>query len=103
MKLRLCAFADEAARSLDGQIDALTRNGIGLIEVRGIDGKNVSDFTPDEARKYADALRAAGIRPRSLEARNDRLLLRVRGRCLPETLRALHRALVEAKRARGAG
>lgn len=66
MELRLCAFADEAARSLDGQIDALTRNGIGLIEVRGIDGKNVSDFTPDEAKKYADALRAAGIRVYSL-------------------------------------
>ena len=50
-----------------------------------------------------EALRAAGIRPRSLEARNDRLLLRVRGRCLPETLRALHRTLVEEKRARDAG
>ena len=50
-----------------------------------------------------EALRAAGIRPRSLEARNDRLLLRVRGRCLPETLRTLHRALVEEKRARDAG
>lgn len=41
------------------------------------------------------ALRAAGIRPRWLGAWSDRLLMRVRARCLPEALRALHRALVE--------
>ena len=46
------------------------------------------------------ALRAAGIQPRRLEALDDHLLLRVRGRCLPQALRALHRALVEEK-ARG--
>ena len=28
--IRLCAFSDEAAESLEGQIAALKRNGIGL-------------------------------------------------------------------------
>ena len=44
-----------------------------------------------------DALRAAGIRPRRLEAFDDHLLLRVKGRCLPEALRVLHRELVEKR------
>ena len=32
----LCAFADEATPAVDGQIRALTENGIGLIELRGV-------------------------------------------------------------------
>ena len=47
-----------------------------------------------------EALRGAGIQPRGLEARRDQLLLRVRGRCLSDGLRALHRALVVEGRAR---
>lgn len=46
-----------------------------------------------------EALRGAGIQPRGLEARRDQLLLRVRGRCLSDGLRALHRALVVEGRA----
>lgn len=46
------------------------------------------------------ALRSVGICPRQLEAWDDHLLLRIKGRCLPEALRALHRALVEQKYAR---
>ena len=41
----LCAFADEATPAVDGQIRALTENGIGLIELRGVDGKNVAELT----------------------------------------------------------
>ena len=46
-----------------------------------------------------EALRGAGIQPRGLEAQRDRLLLRVRGRCLSDGLRVLHRALVVEGRA----
>ena len=60
--IRLCAFADEADASLDGQIDTLLRNGIGLIELRGINGKNISLVTEDEAREYKKALDEGGIR-----------------------------------------
>ncbi len=45
--------------------------------------------------KALAALKETGVRPRWLGAWSDRLLLRVKGRCFPEALRALHRALVE--------
>ena len=38
----LSAFADEASPSLDEQLQALKEEGIGLIELRGVDGKNCS-------------------------------------------------------------
>lgn len=59
--IRLCAFADEAAADLTGQIAALQKNGIALLELRGIAGKNVKDFTDEEAAGYAKTLREAGI------------------------------------------
>lgn len=40
--MRLCAFADEASESLEGQINALKRNGISHLEIRGVDGENIS-------------------------------------------------------------
>lgn len=64
--IRLSAFADEASASLDGQIEALLRNGIGYIDVRSIEGKNVLDFTLEEAAEYNSRLKAAGIRVYSI-------------------------------------
>lgn len=61
MKIRLCAFADEAGSSAEEQIKALTDNGIALIEVRNVDGKNISKMTEDEARGFAAKLKKAGI------------------------------------------
>lgn len=43
------------------QIDALTANGISLIELRGVDGKNVADLTDEEAENTVRRLSAAGI------------------------------------------
>lgn len=59
--IRLCAFADEADSSLDGQIKALTKNNIHLIELRGVDGKNVLDLTNDEAKSAYEKLNQNGI------------------------------------------
>ena len=59
--IRLSAFSDEAAESLDGQIEALLRNGIPYTDIRSVDGKNVLDFTLDEAREYNERLHRAGI------------------------------------------
>ena len=50
--IRLCAFADESSSDLYGQIDALNRNGISLIELRSIAGQNVADFSLEKAREY---------------------------------------------------
>jgi len=60
--IRLCAFADEADKMVDGQIKALKKNGIEYIELRGLDGTNVSKLTEDEARAYAKKFSDAGIK-----------------------------------------
>ena len=60
-QIRLCAFADEASESLSGQILALQRNGISLLEIRGVNGKNVKDITTTEAKEIKKSLDDAGI------------------------------------------
>lgn len=60
--MKLCAFADEASVSVSGQIDALKRNGIGLLEIRGVDGENIADITPAKAKEVKKMLDDAGIR-----------------------------------------
>lgn len=60
-KLILSAFADEAGATLAEQIAALSENNIPYIELRGVNGKNISDHTPEEAAAVANELRANGI------------------------------------------
>ncbi len=61
-KFVLSAFADEASPRLDEQIKALREEEISLIELRGVDGKNVSNLTMEEAAAVKAKLDAAGIR-----------------------------------------
>ena len=58
---RISAFADEASPNFDEQIEALKQNRIGLIEVRGVNGKSVMDLTDEEAQEVRAKLDAAGI------------------------------------------
>lgn len=60
--IKLCAFSDEASDSVEGQIAALSRNNIKLIELRSIGGVNVKDFTDEQARDYAKKLAENGIK-----------------------------------------
>jgi len=60
--IKLAAFADEADSRVEGQIEALRRNGLDLIELRMLDGKNVSTLTEDEAIEYARMYADAGIK-----------------------------------------
>ncbi len=60
-KIRLCAFADEADPMLEGQIEAMAKNGISLLEIRGVDRKNINQITLDEAKVIRSRLDAAGI------------------------------------------
>ncbi len=62
MIMKLCAFADEADSRLEGQISALKESGISLLEIRGVDGRNVSDLTTAEAKAIKERLDEAGIR-----------------------------------------
>lgn len=57
----LSAFADECCDSLDGQIRALGRLGVDRLEIRGVNGKNISELTDGEIRSVADKLSDAGI------------------------------------------
>lgn len=59
--IRLCAFADEAAKTLTEQVRIMKKNGIALLELRSIDGINVLDMTLSQAEKYAEELTAANI------------------------------------------
>lgn len=60
--IKLCAFSDEASDSVEGQITALSRNNIKLIELRSIGGVSVKDFTDEQAREYAKKLAENGIK-----------------------------------------
>ena len=61
MNYRLCAFADEADQLLTGQIAALQRNGIQLLEIRGVDGENISVLSPAKVNETAHLLKENGI------------------------------------------
>ncbi|MCQ2432560.1 MAG: sugar phosphate isomerase/epimerase [Clostridia bacterium] len=57
----LSAFADEYSPMIDEQIIGLKKNGIGYMEIRGVDNVNVADITLDKAREVKAKLDAAGI------------------------------------------
>ncbi len=60
-EIRVYAFADEASPALSGQIDAMRRNGLQGLEIRGVDGRNVSDLPPEEAREIRRRLEDSGL------------------------------------------
>lgn len=60
--IKLCAFADEAGKSLEEQVSALKRNNITYIELRSIDGNNVKTFSIEDAIKYQQYLQNNGIK-----------------------------------------
>ena len=62
INIKLCAFSDEADSSLDGQIAALHRNNIPYMEMRTVNGKNVTTLTIDEAKEIKEKLDANGIK-----------------------------------------
>lgn len=60
--IRLCAFSDEYGNKLEEQIEGLKLNNIHLIEIRNVDGKNVLNFTDEEAKHYYEELLKNDIR-----------------------------------------
>ncbi|MDR0963555.1 MAG: sugar phosphate isomerase/epimerase [Clostridium sp.] len=60
-QFKLCAFADEAGNTLTEQIAALQGNGIGLLEIRGVDEGNISAITVPIAKRIRERLDEAGI------------------------------------------
>ena len=59
--IMLSAFADEYADSFEEQLRALSDFDIGNVELRHLDGKNISVLTPSEMREAKQMLDAHGI------------------------------------------
>ena len=62
MRPNIFAFADEASPMMEGQIAAMLRNGLQGVEVRTVDGENVSAITPEKAKEVRKKLDDAGLR-----------------------------------------
>lgn len=58
---QLSGFADEARDDLAGQITVFSQWGIRYLEPRGVDGKNITDLTLDEAKAMKKSLDEAGM------------------------------------------
>ena len=59
--MRIYAFADEASPAIDGQIAAMRRNGLNGLEIRGVDGENVSTISLEKAKEVRRKLDDAGL------------------------------------------
>lgn len=57
----LSGFADEIDPSLDVQLSELGKLDIGYVELRGVDGRNISEYSPEEARGIKKKLDSAGV------------------------------------------
>lgn len=60
-ELKIFAFADEAAREMDGQIAAMRRNGLNGLEIRGVDGESIADISLEKAREVRRKMDGAGL------------------------------------------
>ena len=61
-QLRLSAFSDEYAKDFHRQIEGMRNFGIDFVELRHLDGKNVSLLTTDELEEAKTILDAYGVR-----------------------------------------
>ena len=61
MPIKIFAFADEASKQIDGQICAMKRNELQGLEIRGVDGVNVSEITLEKAREVRSKLDDNGL------------------------------------------
>ena len=61
MNYKLSGFSDEIAENVTEQFKVLNKLGIGYFEPRGIDGKNISKLTVDEAHSLKKQMDEYGI------------------------------------------
>lgn len=60
-KPHLYAFADEASSQIDGQITAMLRNKLEGLEIRNVDGQNISDISLEKAKEVKKKLDDNGL------------------------------------------
>jgi sugar phosphate isomerase/epimerase len=61
MNFELAAFADEADSRISEQIKVMTENNISYLEIRGVDGENISDISKEKAKEVRRQLDDAGL------------------------------------------
>ena len=61
MKFQLVAFADEVDSRISEQIRAIKENNICYLEIRGVDGNNISEITNKKAKEVRKQLDDSGI------------------------------------------
>lgn len=61
MNFKLAAFADEAEGRITEQIKAMKENGIEYLEIRCVDGENISDISKKKAKEVRNLLDDAGL------------------------------------------
>lgn len=59
--IQIYAFADEAGSSMDAQVKALRRNGLQGLEIRGVDGENISVISVQKAKEVRKLLDDNGL------------------------------------------
>jgi len=57
----LSAFADEAGDSIEAQVSGLAESGLHWIDLRNVNGYNITELPVDEAERVAGRLEKAGI------------------------------------------
>ena len=60
-RYKVYVFADEADARVDGQIRAMVRNGLDGLEIRGVDGQNVSEISLAKAQEVRKKLDDNGL------------------------------------------
>lgn len=66
-KLIISGFADEISNDLSTQIEVLNKLGIDYMSIRGVDGRNIGDYSLDEIRDYiAPKLKEGNIKVSSI-------------------------------------
>ena len=61
LPVKIYAFADEADSRVDGQILAMKRNNLSGLEIRGVDGENVSAISVGKAKEVRRKLDGSGL------------------------------------------
>lgn len=57
----LSAFTDEYSQDFSKQIEGMKKHGIKYTEIRGVNGKNISEITLDEAKEVKKMLDSEGL------------------------------------------
>lgn len=60
-KLKLSGFSDEISPVFDEQLKTVRKLGLSNIELRNVDGVNVSELTPQKCKEVKEKLRESGV------------------------------------------